>query len=203
MSEPHPFEAFLRAYQNLVYTTAFRLLGREAEAEDIAQEVFLKAYAHFDELATSPTAGGWLKTVARNLALNHLTRYRNRWRFFSELEAGDDEGDDGFAARLPAPEIHEQTLDAADQREVLEAALQRLPAAQRVPLVLYHFENLSYEAIAARLKVSLGKVKTDIHRARAALRRRLSAQEIGATFCPTAVSSSSKTSHESESTRAE
>ncbi|MBE7499206.1 MAG: sigma-70 family RNA polymerase sigma factor [Verrucomicrobiales bacterium] len=203
MSEPHPFEAFLRAYQNVVYTTAFRLLGREAEAEDIAQEVFLKAYAHFDELASSPTAGGWLKTVTRNLALNHLTRYRNRWRFFSELEAEDEEGGDGFAARLPAPETHQQTLDTADQREALEAALQRLPAAQRVPLVLYHFDHLSYEEIAARLKVSLGKVKTDIHRARAALRRRLSAQEIGATFSPAAVSSSPKTSHESESTRAD
>jgi RNA polymerase sigma-70 factor (ECF subfamily) len=192
MSDPLSFEAFLRAYQNLVYTTAFRLLGREAEAEDIAQEVFLKAYAHFDELATSPTAGGWLKTVARNLSLNHLTRYRNRWRFFSELDAEDAEGGDGFAARLPAPDTHEETLDRADQRELLEAALQRLPAAQRVPLVLYHFEDLSYEEIAARLKVSLGKVKTDIHRARAALRRRLSAQEIGATFTPGAVSSSTE-----------
>jgi RNA polymerase sigma-70 factor (ECF subfamily) len=174
MNDPVQFEAFLRNYQDLVYTTALRLVGSPAEAEDIAQEVFLKAYEHFDELATSPTAGGWLKTVARNLSLNHLTRYRNRWRFFSEYEATDDE-DSGrsFADTLAAPDTHQQTVDTADQREILEAALQALPPAQRVPLVLYHFENLSYEDIAARLKVSLGKVKTDIHRGREALRRKL------------------------------
>jgi RNA polymerase sigma-70 factor (ECF subfamily) len=175
MSDPLQFEAFMRNYQNLVFTTALRLVGREAEAEDIAQEVFLKAYERFDELATSPTAGGWLKTVARNLSLNHLTRYRNRWRFFSEYEA-DDESDSGrgFADNLAAPDTHQQTVDTADQREILDAALQALPAAQRVPLVLYHFDNLSYEDIAVRLQVSLGKVKTDIHRGREALRRKLS-----------------------------
>ncbi len=174
MSDPVQFEAFLRHYQDLVYTTALRLVGRPAEAEDIAQEVFLKAYEHFAELAGSPTAGGWLKTVARNLALNHLTRYRNRWRFFSELDTADgDEPDRTYADTLAAPETHPQAVESADQREILEAALQALPAAQRVPLVLYHFENLSYEEIAARLKVSLGKVKTDIHRGREALRRKL------------------------------
>lgn len=174
MNDPAQFEAFLRNYQDLVYTTALRLVGSPAEAEDIAQEVFLKAYEHFEELAASPTAGGWLRTVARNLSLNHLTRYRNRWRFFSEYEAADEE-DTGrsFTDTLAAPDTHQQTVDTADQREILEAALEALPAAQRVPLVLYHFENLSYEDIAARLKVSLGKVKTDIHRGREALRRKL------------------------------
>lgn len=163
----------MRDYQDMVFSTAYRLLGREAEAEDIAQEVFLKAYAHFDELASSPTAGGWLKTVARNLSLNHLTRYRNRWRFFSEFEREDETDSEGFAANVAAPDTHQQSVDVADQREILEAALQKLPSAQRVPLVLYHFENLSYEEIASRLKVSLGKVKTDIHRGREVLRKRL------------------------------
>lgn len=173
MSDSVQFEAFLRQHQDVVYTTALRLVGRPAEAEDIAQEVFLKAYEHFAELAGSPTAVGWLKTVARNLALNHLTRYRNRWRFFSEFEGENEAGDRPFADTLAAPDTHQQTLDTADQREILEAALQSLPAAWRVPLVLYHFDHLSYEEIAARLKVSLGKVKTDLHRGREALRRKL------------------------------
>lgn len=173
MTDPLQFEAFMRNYQNMVFTTAWRLLSNETEAEDIAQEVFLKAYEHFDELQTSPTVGGWLKTVARNLSLNHLTRYRNRWKFFSEYETDDEPGDSRFAETLVAPDTHGTTVETADQREILEAALQKLPPGQRVPLVLYHFENLSYEDIAARLRVSLGKVKTDIHRGREALRRRL------------------------------
>ena len=172
MSDPIQFESFMRDYQNMVFSTAYRLLGRESDAEDIAQEAFLKAYEHFDELQGSPTAGGWLKTVTRNLALNHLTRYRARWRFFSEMGSAEDETED-FSASLAAPDTHEQHLDTADQRQVLEEALQKLPATQRVPLVLYHFESLSYEEIAVRLAVSLGKVKTDIHRGREALRRRL------------------------------
>ncbi len=173
MTDPSHFEAFMRNYQDMVFSTAWRLLGNETEAEDISQEVFLKAYEHFEELQTSPTAGGWLKTVTRNLSLNHLTRYRNRWKFFSEYETDDGPGDASFAETLVAPDTHGSALETADQREILEAALQKLPPAQRVPVVLYHFENLSYEDIAARLRVSLGKVKTDIHRGREALRRRL------------------------------
>ncbi len=173
MIDPLHFESFMRDYQNMVFTTAFRLVGNASEAEDIAQEVFLKAYEHFEDLSLSPTAGGWLKTVTRNLSLNHLTRYRARWRFFSEMrsEEGDDGG--GYEADIPAPDTHGQAMDNADQKQILEAALQKLPAAQRVPLVLYHFENLSYEEIAEKLKVSLGKVKTDIHRGRETLRRKL------------------------------
>ena len=165
-------------YQDMVFSTAVRLLGNPSEAEDISQEVFLRAYQHFAELQASPTAGGWLKTVARNLSLNHLTRYRARWRLFSDLRPEDQTED--LAAEIPAPDTHQQTLDAADQRRVLEEALRKLPAQQRVPLVLYHFESLSYEQIADQLKVSLGKVKTDIHRGREALRRKLTLAPAGA-----------------------
>ena len=70
----------MRDYQNMVFSTAYRLLADRAEAEDISQEVFLKAYRHFDDLCRSPTAGGWLKTVTRNLCLTHLTRRRSRWK---------------------------------------------------------------------------------------------------------------------------
>jgi RNA polymerase sigma-70 factor, ECF subfamily len=77
------FANFMRKYQDMVFTTSARLVRNDAQAEDISQEVFIKAYEHFDMLSTSPTAGGWLKTVATNLSLNHLQRYRNRWRFFS------------------------------------------------------------------------------------------------------------------------
>ncbi|HWY75501.1 MAG TPA: sigma-70 family RNA polymerase sigma factor, partial [Verrucomicrobiae bacterium] len=74
---------------------------------------------------------------------------------------------------LPAPEAASVPSDDTHQQQVLEAALQKLPAAQRVPLVLYHFEQMSYEDIARQLGISLGKVKTDIHRGREALRQKL------------------------------
>jgi RNA polymerase sigma-70 factor (ECF subfamily) len=71
------------------------------------------------------------------------------------------------------------TLGEEEQRAALEEALRRLPAHQRVPLVLYHFEDLSYEDIAAKLDISLAKVKTDIRRGRAALAPMLRLRGIG------------------------
>src|SRR5216684_131787 len=177
MKDAEQFEAFMRNYQNMVFSTAMRLLANTAEAEDVSQEVFLKAYQRFGELYESPTAGGWLKTVATNMCLNHLSRYRSRWRFFSEMRSRDDETD--FVEALPAPDTSKTDSENADHRRILEAALQKLPPAQRVPLVLFHFEGLSYEEVAARLKVSLSKVKTDIHRGRGALRRKLAFDPAG------------------------
>lgn len=171
MTEPRDFEAFMAAYQDMVFTTAVRLLGNEAEAEDISQEVFLKAYQHYDELAQSPTAGGWLRTVARNLSLNHLTRYRARWRFFSELVSGRE--GEGVEVDVPAPDSSERGATDSERQQLLEQALRKLPEAQRVPLVLFHFEELSCEEIAAKLEISLSKAKTDLHRGRLALRRKL------------------------------
>ncbi len=87
----------MRAYQDMVFSTAARLTGDPAQAEDIAQDVFIKAYQNFEMLRESSTAGGWLKTVARNLTLNHISRHRSRWRFFSDLSR--DASEDGDADR--------------------------------------------------------------------------------------------------------
>ena len=173
MSDVERFEAFVRAYQDMVFATAVRLLGNHEEAEDVAQTVFLKAFEQFETLDGNPAAGGWLRTVARNACLNHLSRYRSRWRFFSELRRQDDPDDTGFEALIESPESPARDLEQADHRERLEQALQQLPEHQRVPLVLYHFEEASYDEIARTLRVSLAKVKTDIHRGREALRRLL------------------------------
>jgi RNA polymerase sigma-70 factor (ECF subfamily) len=170
VTEPPDFTTFMRNYQNMVYSTAARLTGNPAQAEDIAQEVFLKAYENFSHLGTSPTAGGWLKTVATNLSLNHLTRYRNRWRFFSEFRRDDSSSSaDAPEADFAAPDIFFAHIDAADRRRMVETALDRLPEHQRVPLVLFHFEDMPYDEIAKKLRVSLAKVKIDILRARTAL----------------------------------
>jgi RNA polymerase sigma-70 factor (ECF subfamily) len=168
------FEAFVRAHQDMVFATAIRLLGNAAEAEDVAQDVFLKAFERFETLGSSPAAAGWLKTVARNACLTHLSRYRSRWRFFSELGSGR-EAEPGAAedVRLATEGIQVRELEQADERERLERALRSLPDHQRVPIVLFHFEELSYEEIATTLGVSLAKVKTDIHRGREALRGHL------------------------------
>lgn len=172
MTDVARFEAFVREYQHLVFATAVRLLGRAAEAEDVSQTVFLKAFERFDEIGGSPSAPGWLKTVTTHLCLNHLSRYRARWQLFSELNP-DDASDASFAENIAAPESSrtEQDTRTGARLDRLESALRSLPDHQRVPIALFHFDNLSYDAIATLLGVSLGKVKTDIHRGRLALKR--------------------------------
>jgi RNA polymerase sigma-70 factor (ECF subfamily) len=160
----------MRAYQDMVFSTAARLAGNEAQAQDIAQEVFIRAYAHFADLRASVTAGGWLKTVTTNLTINYLNRYRKRWRFFSEMQPASEDAD-AEAADLDweAPDTVLAELSAEQRCGIVDAALKQLPDHQRLPLVLFHFEELSYQEIAIKLNVSLPKIKTDIRRARAAL----------------------------------
>ena len=165
------FEAFVREYQDMVFATAVRLLGRESDAEDIAQTVFMRAFERFAEIGESPTAAGWLKTVTTNLCLNHLSRYRARWRFFSEMER--DDSLPRLEARIARLASGDEDAERFERQDRLERALRRLPDHQRVPLVLFHFEELNYQAIADALGISLSKVKTDIHRGREALKKEL------------------------------
>lgn len=160
------------AHQDMVFAVSVRLLGDPAEAEDVSQTVFLKAWQRFAALESSDAAAGWLRTVARNECLNHLTRHRLRWRLFSEMGRDSEDGAE-FEANLPAVEPDGSESDRSATQARLELALRQLPAHQRVPLVLFHFEEQSYQDIAASLGVSVGKIKTDIHRGRETLRRQL------------------------------
>ena len=169
----------MRAYQDMVFSTAVRLTSSPAQAEDISQEVFLRAYESFDNLRSSPKAGGWLKTVATNLTLNHLTRHRKRWRLFSEIFS-DDTRDEELDSAAGVFDTVLAELETDERRARVEKALERLPDHQRIPLVLYHYEEMPYQDIADRLRISLAKVKTDILRGRVAMAGLLAQGGLGA-----------------------
>src|SRR6202521_2586657 len=114
MTDAQQFEVFMQNYQNMVFSTAMRLVANQSEAEDISQEVFLKAYERFAELRHSPTVGGWLKTVATNMSLNHLSRYRSRWTFFSDLSTGGAEEEER-EVEFAAPQDMAEDLERADR----------------------------------------------------------------------------------------
>lgn len=172
MSHPRDFESFVLEHQDKVFATALRILGNETEARDVAQETFVRAWHHWDDVATSAAAAGWLKTVARNQCINLLQRHRARWSTFTDLSP-DDPDAPGFESTLAVPEAQSGAMLTQEQRVILERAVATLPPDQRAALVLYHFEDMDYVDIARALRVSLGKVKTDIHRARRALHKTL------------------------------
>ena len=114
----------MRAYQDMVFSTAARIAGNDTQAEDIAQEVFIRAYEHFSDLRSSVTAGGWLKTVTTNLTLNYLSRYRKRWRLFSELRStAEDSDSEGPELDWEVPDTILADLSAEQRAAIVDAAL--------------------------------------------------------------------------------
>ncbi|MGB9603046.1 MAG: RNA polymerase sigma factor [Verrucomicrobiia bacterium] len=172
--EQEQFEAFVTRYQDIVYSAAMRLLANSADAEDVSQEVFIRAYKRFPEFEGIQNIELWLRRVAINLSLNHITRYRRRWSFFSEFFAGGEH--DNERPEIEYADCSNKTVEEIDRCRLIDELLKTLPPAQRVPLVLYHYEGLSYEEIASKLGISLSKVKTDIHRGRLELRKKITAR---------------------------
>lgn len=150
-------EVFRAGYPRVVGVAA-RVLGSRDEAEDVAQEVFLK-FARSSVPAGA--AAGWLAVAAAHTALNHLRSGRRR----SSREEAVGNG-------VPvAPDVAD-TIVNRDERRQVRAALGRLPRRQAVALVLRH-SGLSYAEVAAALDLSPGSVGTTVRRAETALRKEL------------------------------
>lgn len=177
MADEGEFEEFVRRYQDMVFGTAVRLLGDAREAEDVSQTVFMRAFERYDAISGSPAVAGWLRTVTRNLCLNHLTRFRSRWHLFSQISSRARRERRHFEDTLAAPESPAEDLERRQEYVRLERGIRSLPEHQRVPLVLFHFEERSYREIASLLHVTLSKVKTDIHRGRLALKSLMEAHD--------------------------
>src|SRR5918912_186545 len=153
---------FQEFYPSLCRFLECLLGGHSLVAQDLAQESFLQL--HRTAWGTIPVgeARFWLYRVARNLALNEFRRHETRHRLFDRVV-------EAISPRTPTPEEEYET----QERETLVLSmLKGLPEDQRAALLLREQEQLSYREIAEVLGVSESKVKTDIFRARAALRER-------------------------------
>jgi RNA polymerase sigma-70 factor (ECF subfamily) len=137
-------------------------LHERGEAEDLAQETFIRAYDRLHTFDIEREFGPWIRRVAANLCLNAIEASKDT----SEL---DDERDADLA-QLPEAvyEVHERS-------ETIRSALASLPAHYRVVVELRHFQELSYEEIAAELKIPLSDVKSHLFRARKILAEKLHA----------------------------
>ncbi len=151
-------QVFRSAYPRVVAVAA-RVLGSRAEAEDVAQEVFL---AFSRSSVPAGEAPAWLSVAAAHTALNHLRTGRRRTAREHAVRAADE----GVA-----PDVADEVV-ALDDRRRVRTALARLPRRQAVALVLRH-SGLSYAEVAAALDLSPGSVGTTVRRAESALRKEL------------------------------
>jgi RNA polymerase sigma-70 factor, ECF subfamily len=150
------FEEIVRRYQGRVYAVALRIVRRHAEADDIVQESFLRAHRALASFELGRPFGPWICRIAANLAVNEVRSPEAR-------EEGLPEGQ----GERPAPQADPlQGVLEQEAREVLQEALQGLPAEQRAVLVLRAVEEMSYKEIAEALGLSMGTVMSRLFRAR-------------------------------------
>lgn len=164
------FRALLERHQDSVVGTVAKMLGNPNDAEDIAQQVFLRVWQHAKSYRPDAKFTTYLFTITRNLVFNE-TRRRSRKKeipLYSDDPSGSrhEPGDDPH--RQPDASMLEAELHIA-----VDQAIASLPETQRLAVVLRRYENLSYEEIAEVLELSVSAVKSQLFRARNSLREAL------------------------------
>lgn len=165
------FDLLVRKYQHRVLKLVSRFVSDAAEAEDVAQEAFLKAYRALASFRGDSAFYTWLYRIAINTAKNALVSNRRRPVDF-DLDLQDPEQYDRHA-RLKEGDTPEGVLLTEEIREVVERAMEQLPEDLRTAIVLRELEGLSYEEIAAAMDCPVGTVRSRIFRAREAIDRKL------------------------------
>lgn len=162
--DPRAFEELVIAYQHRVFGVALRMLGSRAEAEEAAQEVFLRAHRAIADFRGDAKLSTWLYAIASRLCMNRLTSGERR--LLREGEETLARIPSGHAS--PADELERSERDAALHRAIAELSDER-----RMVVVLRDLEGLSYEEIASALDLELGTVRSRLHRARMDLKEKL------------------------------
>lgn len=171
------FDELMQRYGQKVYSLAFHMLGNPDDAADLAQEAFLKVYRALPVFRGEALFSTWLFRIVTNTCLDGRRRAKKRLPVIS-LSQSTGTGE----SRLPL-EIPDNTNDPQNTylehelQEEIQELLRKLPAAQRLVLVMRDLEGYSYEEIAAALGISLGTVKSRLNRARLRLRELYSHRE--------------------------
>ena len=158
------FSELVTRYQTSVFNVCYRILHERGEAEDLAQETFIRAYNRLDQFDLEREFGPWVRRVAANLCLNHLESQK--------ITAPLDEDRDADESIRP-----EKQVEARERSEQIRVALASLPPNYRVVVELRHYQELSYDEIAAELKIPLSDVKSHLFRARKLLAEKLHAPD--------------------------
>lgn len=161
------FETLVAPCERHVYFTCLGMMGNKQDAEDCAQETFIKAFRGFSGFRRDAKVSTWLYSIAARCCTDALRRRQETFSLEQLQEEGfDPPGDD------PSPYLR---LESGERLRLLREALQRLPYEHRQPVVLCDLQGLSYEEAAHALGIPLGTVKSRLNRARIALKNILSA----------------------------
>lgn len=162
------FVTLIERHRAMVYRVAFQYAGNHHDADDIAQEVFIKVHRSLGGFRQDAQFTSWLYRVAMNTCIDH----GRRRTFTCSLDRREEETAFEVAAAEPGPE---QRVYAGEVRQAVDAAVDDLPPQQRLVFTMRHFEGMKLIDIAEALGIAEGTVKRQLHSAVHRLRRSLKA----------------------------
>jgi RNA polymerase sigma-70 factor (ECF subfamily) len=172
--DPGAFQALVEQHRSMVYRVAYQFAGNHHDAEDIAQEVFIKVYRSLDRFRQDSQLTSWLYRIVMNACIDHRRRHDPAASAFTEeaefklLNTPEE---------TPGPE---ERAYAGELGEVLESEIGRLPHGQRLVFIMRHHQGLKLCEIAAALDLAEGTVKRQLHAAVHRLRSALTAAKVTA-----------------------
>ena len=161
------WDVIVRQYWRKVFNVAYKFVGKHDEAEDLAQDIFLKIFKSLDTFDSRANFQTWLISVSRNLCIDH---YRSVRKERETIDRDVDTNELAPAAREPGPIA---ALEQADRVALLRKALAALPATLRKAVLMRDIQELSYQEIADTLRLPEGTVKSRINRGRTELARQV------------------------------
>ena len=169
------FREIVGLYRDRVYNLTYRMLGNRAEAEDVSQEVFITVFKHIEQFRGDSKFSTWLYRVTANHCKNRIKYLARRHdRGHDELDENmDDEPGGGALTAPPASPRPDRQLEGAELERLMQEAIAELDEEHRLLVVLRDVEDLSYDEICEITGLAEGTVKSRLHRARLALRKKL------------------------------
>lgn len=163
------FAVLIRRYQQRLYNYLFRFTHHKEDCEDLVEETFAAAFQKLQTCRTPERFASWLFAIAHNFGVNQWRKRKRAGEFTQELS-------EVVAATVPDKGLNPHELSVREEEaRRLEGALQQLSPKYRAALLLYYYEDLSYQEISGTLGISLDLVKTHLFRAKRALLKGLEA----------------------------
>ncbi len=182
LTSPQAFEALVREHQSMVFRTLARMTGSGPHVEDLAQEAFLRLYRALPEFRGESAVTTYLYRIVVNVAQDEWKRRRRDRAYVGPTPAGPEDDSSEWLENQPGDSLHghartpEQLLSDAELQRAVDSALLSLSEPERAVIVLYHQEDLSYEAISAALEMPINTVRTHLHRGRKRMSTLIQAQ---------------------------
>ncbi|MFC2947423.1 RNA polymerase sigma factor SigW [Virgibacillus sediminis] len=165
------FEDVISFYQGKIFQHCYRMLGNRHEAEDLAQETFIRAYVNIESFDTSRKFSTWLYRIATNLSIDRIRKKKPDYYLDAEIKG--TEGLDMYSQLAANGRSLVEEVESLELNDHIQREISGLPPKYRGIIILRYLEEFSLQEISDILNIPLGTVKTRLHRGREALRKRL------------------------------